>query len=98
MYAVSNDEARAAGRLFTEREGIDLDPAAAVCTASLIHACECGGIDKNRTVVVNITGGGYERVREDHPLIPVRPAFTVPAGTTADQVKKELSEMMKTYA
>ena len=35
MYAVSNEEARAAGTLFTELEGIDLDPAAAVCTASL---------------------------------------------------------------
>jgi cysteate synthase len=98
MYAVANDEARAAGRLFTEREGIDLDPAAAVCTASLIHACESGGIDKTRTVVLNITGGGYERVREDHPLIPVRPAFTVPAGATADQVKEELPEMVKTCA
>jgi cysteate synthase len=93
MYAVSNDEARAAGGLFTEREGIDLDPAAAVCTASLIRACEHGSIDKNRTVVLNITGGGYERVREDHPLIPVRAAFTVPAGTLADQVKKELAEI-----
>ena len=98
MYAVSNDEAHAAGRLFTDQEGIDLDPAAAVCTASLIRACEIGGIDKTRTVVLNITGGGYERVREDHPLIPVQPAFTVPAGTTADQVKKELAEMVKAYA
>jgi cysteate synthase len=94
MYAVSNDEARAAGRLFTEREGIDLDPAAAVCTASLIRACENGSIDKNRTVVLNITGGGYERVREDYPLIPVRPSFTVSAGTPAEQVKKELAEII----
>jgi len=98
MYAVSNDEARAAGTLFTELEGIDLDPAAAVCTASLISACTGGDIDKNRTVVLNITGGGYRRVREDHPLIPVRTAFTVPAGTTANQVMKELAEVEKTHA
>jgi glycine cleavage system regulatory protein len=32
-------------------------------------------------------------VREDHPLIPVRVAFTVPAGTSADQVKQELTEI-----
>jgi cysteate synthase len=94
MYAVTNEKARAAGTLFTELEGIDLDPAAAVCVASLIRACETGNIDKNRTVFLNITGGGYERVREDHTLIPVNPAFCVLAGTSAEQVKKELAEMV----
>ncbi|MHB8164320.1 MAG: cysteate synthase [Methanoregula sp.] len=93
MYAVSNDDARTAGTLFTELEGIDLDPAAAVCTASLIRSCESGTIDTSRTVLLNITGGGYERVREDYALVPVQPAFCVPAGATAGQVRKELSEM-----
>lgn len=97
MYPVSNDEARAAGTLFTELEGIDLDPAAAVCTASLLRACESGSIERNRTVLLNITGGGYERVREDYPLVPVRAAFGVPDGATAGDVKKELSEMTKNH-
>ncbi|MFA4825454.1 MAG: cysteate synthase [Methanoregula sp.] len=94
MYAVSNEKARAAGTLFTELEEIDLDPAAAVCTASLIRACESGTIDKSRTVLLNITGGGYERVRKDYALVPVRPAFCVPAGSPAGQVAKELAEMV----
>jgi cysteate synthase len=97
MYAITNEEARDAGKRFTEREGIDLDPAAAVCTASLIRACENGSIDKNHTVVLNITGGGYERVREDHSLIPVRSVLNVPAGTTADKARKELKEI-RNYA
>ncbi|MDO9325231.1 MAG: cysteate synthase [Methanoregula sp.] len=97
MYAVSNGEARAAGTLFTELEGIDLDPAAAVCTASLLRACESGSIDRNRTVLLNITGGGYERVREDYALVPVQAAFCVPAGATAGDVKKELAEMTKNH-
>jgi cysteate synthase len=92
MYAVSNDEARAAGKLFMDLEGIDLDPAAAVCTASLIHASENGQIEKEKTVLLNITGGGYGRVREDHTLIPVQPSFTVPAGATVDMIRKELLE------
>ena len=94
MYAVSNENARAAGTLFTELEEIDLDPAAAVCTASLIRACESGTIDKSRTVLLNITGGGYERVRQDYALVRVRPAFCVPAGSPAGQVAKELAEMV----
>jgi cysteate synthase len=96
MFAVTNDEARSAEKLFLELEGIDLDPAAAVCTASLIQACETGRIEKDRTVVLNITGGGYRRVREDYPLIPVQPSFTVPAGASVDSIRKELLEMVKT--
>jgi cysteate synthase len=94
MYAVSNTEARAAGALFTGVEGIDLDPAAAVCTASLIRACDDGSIDTGRIVLLNITGGGYERVREDHALVPVHSAFCVPAGATAEQVRERLPDRM----
>jgi cysteate synthase len=94
MYAVSNDEALNAGKLFRELEGIDLDPAAAVCVASFIRACEDGRIDERRTSLLNITGGGYERVREDFPLIPAEPGLTVPAGSPVDIVRKELLEMV----
>jgi cysteate synthase len=96
MYAVSNNDGRTAEKLFLELEGIDLDPAASICTASLIRACETNRIDKSRTVLLNITGGGYERVREDHTLIPVTASFTVPAGSSIEPVKKELMEMVKT--
>jgi cysteate synthase len=96
MYAVSNDESASAGKCFAELEGIDLDPAAAVCTASLIQACESGRIDGKKTVLLNITGGGYERVQEDFPLIPVQPSFTVPAGAGVDSIKRELLEKVKT--
>jgi cysteate synthase len=97
MYAVTNDEARAAEKLFMELEGSDLDPAAAVCVASLIRACEAGTIDPKKTVLLNITGGGYRRVREDFPLIPVRPSLTVAAGSTIECVRNELPGMVKTH-
>ncbi|MCK9580082.1 MAG: cysteate synthase [Methanoregula sp.] len=95
MYAISNDEARAAEKLFMDLEGIDLDPAATVCVASLLQACEAGTIDKQKTVFLNITGGGYARVQKDHALIPVRPSFTVPAGALIDVIKQEFLETVK---
>ncbi len=95
MYAVSNVEAQSAGKLFLELEGIDVDPAAAVCVASLIQACESGRIREGKTVLLNITGGGYKRVREDFPLIPSKPRLTVPAGLSIDSIKKELLETVK---
>jgi cysteate synthase len=98
MYAVTNDEARSAANLFSQLEGIDPDPAAAVAVASLIRACDDGAIGKNDTVLINITGGGYDRVREDHPLIPVGVAATVSAGAGSDTVQRDLMEWVNTDA
>ena len=97
MYALSNEEARSAEKLFMDTEGIDLDPAAAVCVASLISACETGRIKKDGSVLLNITGGGYRRVREDHALIPVSPAITVPAGSGVEMVKKEIQDWVRPH-
>lgn len=98
MDPVSNAEAHAAGRLFAELEGCDLDPAAAVATASLLRSAENGTIGKNDTVLLNITGGGYERVKKDFTLHRVRPACTVPAGAGTAEVERLLAGWMKDYA
>lgn len=98
MYAVSNDAAREAEKLLVDCEGIDPDPAAAVCIASLVQACESGSIDPKKTVLLNITGGGYARVREDYTPIPVKPSCTVPAGTPVDMIRREFLEMVTSRA
>ncbi|HJK01871.1 MAG TPA: cysteate synthase [Methanocorpusculum sp.] len=72
MYAVSNADAKDAGILFSDVEnGIDLDPAAAVATAALISAVNSGVVDRMDTITLNITGGGYTRVREEFDIFPV---------------------------
>ncbi|KDE55317.1 cysteate synthase [Methanoculleus sp. MH98A] len=80
MYAISNDDARSAGRLFTETEEIDLDPAAAVAVASLIRAVEEGLIGPDEHILLNVTGGGYERAAEDLDRYPVEPYLRVRAN------------------
>lgn len=90
MYAIRNEDARSAEKIFVDAEGIDPDPAASVCTASLITAIETGKIKKDRVVLLNITGGGYRRVREDHQIIPVAAHITVEAGSPADEIMREL--------
>jgi cysteate synthase len=79
-------------------EGCDLDPAAAVATASLLRATERGTIGTDDMVLLNITGGGYERVKQDYSLTRVQPACTVPAGAGAAAVKELLTRWMKDYA
>lgn len=72
LYAVSNAEAKTAAKLFADAEyGIDIDPAAAVAFASLIRAVENTAFECDDTVMLNITGGGYQRIEEEFGTIPV---------------------------
>lgn len=77
MYGVSNEDARAAERLFEETEEIDLDPAAAVAVASLVRAAEEGLAGEH--ILLNVTGGGYQRAAEDLDRYPVEPYIRVRA-------------------
>ncbi|MDD4255536.1 MAG: cysteate synthase [Methanofollis sp.] len=77
MYSVENRDAEGAGRHFADAEGIDLDPAAAVAVAALRQAVESGEIGRTDTVLLNITGGGYRRVAEEHERYRIEPAFRV---------------------
>lgn len=98
MYAISNGLARAAGTLFTDCEGIDLDPAAAVATGSLIRAVEAGTIEPESTVLLNITGGGYKRVVEDHDQVPAAATYLVPADNPDDDIRRALITWVKDHA
>jgi cysteate synthase len=98
MYAVTNNEARDAERLFTGCEGIDLDPAASVAVASLVQAVDAGIIDPDGTVLLNITGGGYERIREDHTLFGIEPFLRVDAGTPVDAVRDKVMGWVSAHA
>ena len=72
MYRVTNEEAEAAGRLFQETEGCDIDPAAEVAVAALQQAIAQGRVARRELVVLNITGGGRKRLEREKRLTPVR--------------------------
>jgi len=89
MYAVTNDDATAAGARFEEDEGIDLSPASRVACGALETAVATGAIPPDSFVSLNITGGGYLRARAEldtHPLTPdivVDPASETPESIAA---------------
>jgi cysteate synthase len=76
MYAATNKEATEAKKLFESLEGIDILPPAAVAVAALLQASS-RGLDKSRKVLLNITGGGLERLKKDMPLNQVEPCLKV---------------------
>jgi cysteate synthase len=77
MYAVTKEEALEAKALFESLEGIDILPPSAVAAASLLKAIEAGNVGKDDTILLNIAGGGFKRLKEDFKLFQVEPAVTV---------------------
>jgi cysteate synthase len=71
--AITNEAAAAAAELFAKLEGIDVAPAAAVAAAHLIAAVENGLVTKDEIIMLNVTGGGYERIRQDLDQRAVEP-------------------------
>jgi cysteate synthase len=97
MYSVSNAEGSAADKLIRDAVGIDPDPAAAIATGSLIQAIEKGLIGRQDHVLLNLTGGGYERVKEDFSLCPLEPAVKVTVGGPHDSLVAQLKEWIDRY-
>ncbi len=86
MYAVTNEDAQRAGALFSQEEGCDLDPAAEVALASLFQAVERKIIAPDDLILLNITGGGYERLKREQHCIPVQPDIVL----TPDDLTPEI--------
>ena len=95
MYCVSNAEGLQAEKLIRKTVGIDPDPAAAIATAALIQAVEKNIIDTGDHILLNLTGGGYERIREDFTLHANSPSAVIspdePRETLATQLKEWIS-------
>lgn len=86
ILVATNPQARKAAKLFKELEGIDIHPAAAINTAALIKAVADGKVEKDATIMLNITGAGEERFKEEHDVCYLEPSITFPLNVDADEV------------
>ncbi|MFB3766039.1 MAG: cysteate synthase [Methanotrichaceae archaeon] len=89
VYGITNNDAADAKRLFEESEGIDILNAPAVAVAALIQAIESGSklgsesnpespvVGPNDIILLNITGGGVSRLKEDFTLNILQPDATI---------------------
>ncbi len=87
MYAITREEALEAKALFESLEGIDILPPSAVAAASLLKAVEAGNVGKDEIILLNIAGGGYERLKEDFTL------FKIPQIATASSPDIPLEDL-----
>jgi cysteate synthase len=94
MLAVTNNDAVEAGELFMQTEGIDVSPAAAVAVSSLRQAVVDGRVGNGDVVMLNVTGGGYARIKEAGNMRRVEPHLVIdPQKHDRDSVSTELSKL-----
>ena len=86
VLVATNAQARKAAKLFELLEGIDIHPAAAVATATLIKAVADGKIKKDATIMLNITGAGEARFKSEHELHKLEPSKIFPLNAEAEEV------------
>ncbi|HAM52849.1 MAG TPA: cysteate synthase [Nitrospiraceae bacterium] len=95
MYGINNDAVFAAITTFAEAEGIDIVPAAGVAVAALRKAVNARLIQKKETVLLNITGGGEERLSTEKKTHDVEPRF-ISKRISANEIEELLCHILKT--
>ncbi len=93
VLSVDNDAARKAAQLFEQTEGVDIHPAAAVATASLIQAVESKQVEKDAVVMLNITGGGEGLFAKENDLYYLKPSVIFPVSPAIEEVKEKICQL-----
>lgn len=95
IEVVTNEELDNACKLFEDIEGSDIHPAAGVAVCSLIKAVESGKVSKDEVIMLNITGGGEKRFKNEHKCIEVKPHLVIDAATSAEDVCAAVEGLFK---
>lgn len=93
MFQVTNTEAEEAQKLFLETEGIDIYSASGVATHSLIQAVKEGLVEKDQVVMLNITGGGEKRFKQEREIWSLKPALVFPIDPDPKAVLEDVMQL-----
>ena len=93
VFVATNAMARRARKLFHELEGVDIYSAAGVALASLVNAVNAGKIEKDATVMLNVTGGGEEHFKEGKELWYLKPSHVFPLEPDENDVVEKVEAL-----
>lgn len=93
VLLATNKQASEAARLFKETEGVDIHPAAAVATATLIEAANNNLIRNDACIMLNITGGGEEKFKTEKELFFLKPDIVFEVGDTNEKITALVSRL-----
>lgn len=95
MLVATNKEAAEASRIFSETEGIDIHPAAAIATATLMQVAENHQINPDAIIMLNITGGGEELFRKEKKLYYLGPSLVFDINPDENLVLDEIDRIFR---
>lgn len=93
ILKASNHEAEAAAALFLRTEGIDIHPAAAVATATLIREVCNKTIPRQAIIMLNITGGGEELFKKGRNLFYLKPSIVFNLGFHEREIHARINDL-----
>lgn len=95
LLKATNEEGRAAMKLFAETEGCDIHPAAGIALASLISSVNAGHIAPDDLVMLNITGGGEARFKAENQLHYLKPHHVFDINPDAGEVRQVVEDLFR---
>ena len=93
ILAATNEEARAAKKLFEETEGVDIYSAPGIALASLINAIKAGEVDPEKIVMLNVTGGGEKHCQQGKKQHNLKPSLVFDLNPDANEVIDKVSAL-----
>lgn len=93
---MTNEQAEKASQIFYKAEGADIMNAAAIAVAALIYNCETGKINKDDTVLLNITGGGEALYKKEKSIKYLQPDMTVePENADINEISQKIIDKLE---
>lgn len=95
VLLATNQQTKQAATLFEKTEGIDIHPAAAVATATLIEAAKKGTVKKDDLIMLNITGGGEEKFKAENKLFYLKPEIIFDINPESEDITNQIVTLFK---
>lgn len=95
VLRATNIEVQRATQLFLDTENADIHPAAAVAVATLIAEVQRGRIERDATIMLNITGGGERRYKSEQNISYIKPSYIFPLAPDCDDVITKVEKLFQ---
>jgi cysteate synthase len=82
----NNQESEEACELFRKTEGIDIYHASGIAIAGMIKSINSGKVDKDKVIMLNVTGGGEERFKSTHNVALGKPDLIIDNRTDVKEI------------
>jgi len=88
-----NGEMEMACALFEKHEGIDIHPAAGIALAGMIKSINSGKVEREKVLMLNITGGGEKRFKSENKVFYLKPSLVINNNLETEFILKSVESL-----